>query len=100
MPDPPIACSLDSAALARRRSGLLNDLVAQSASHEALPDGYRFTFSASPDTLALIANTIDAERQCCRFLTFQLTVPADLGAFVLDLTGPPGTRDFLRDVLR
>jgi hypothetical protein len=50
--------------------------------------------------LDLIARAIDAERQCCRFLTFHLTVEPDLGAFVLDLTGPSGTRDFLSDLLR
>jgi hypothetical protein len=38
---------------------------------------------------------INAERQCCRFLRFQLTVEPDEGPLILDLTGPPGTRDFL-----
>ena len=59
----------------------------------------RLTFTASSATLDLIARTIDAERQCCRFLTFQLTVTPDLGAFVLDVTGPAGTREILADLL-
>jgi acetamidase/formamidase len=43
----------------------------------------------------VITRTIDAERRCCRFLRFQLTVePAD-GPVLLDLTGPPGTREFV-----
>jgi|SRR5215471_1291730 len=99
MADLPIACTLDPSALAARRNGLLGDLVRQAATREPLPDGHRFTFAASSATLDLIARTIDAERQCCRFLTFNLTVAADLGAFVLDLTGPAGTREFLADLL-
>jgi hypothetical protein len=41
-----------------------------------------------------IARVMDAERQCCRFLRFQLTVEPDGGPVLLDLTGPPGTREF------
>ena len=97
--DLPIACTLDSASLAARRDGLLADLLKQTATREALLNGWRFTFAPAPGTLELIARAIDAERQCCRFLTFELAVAADLGAFVLELSGPPGTREFLGDLL-
>jgi len=99
MPNPPIACSLDPASLAARRAGLLGDLLRRAASRDPLADGFRFTFAPSSDTLALITRAIDAERQCCRFLAFHLTVEADLGEFALDLTGPSGTREFLSDLL-
>ena len=99
MADLPIACNLDGASLAARRSGLLDEVLRRAASRETLPDGLRFTFPASSATLDLLTRAIDAERQCCRFLTFQLTIAADLGEFVLDLTGPPGTLDFLADLL-
>jgi hypothetical protein len=46
-------------------------------------------------TLTAIAQTIDAERQCCRFLTFTVTVEPDGGPISLAVTGPPGTREFL-----
>jgi hypothetical protein len=38
---------------------------------------------------------VDAERQCCRFLRFVVTVDADEGPVSMDLTGPAGTREFL-----
>jgi hypothetical protein len=99
MPDPPVTCSLDAASLAARRAGLLADLLRQARTREELADGMRITFEPSSARLDLIARTIDAERQCCRFLRFHLTIEPDLGAFVLDLTGPPGTSEFLRDLL-
>jgi hypothetical protein len=75
------------------------DLTHAAATRGELSDGCRLTFAASSATLDLIARTIDAERQCCRFLTFRLTIEPDLGAFVLDVRGPSGTREFLRDVI-
>jgi hypothetical protein len=98
--DPPVVCSLDPGALAARRAGLLVDLVRQADSREPLADGQRLTFAVSSALLDAIVRTIDAERQCCRFLRFQLTVEPDLGAVVLDLTGPSGTPEFLADLMR
>ena len=99
MTDPPIACSLDAAGLAARRAGLLADLLRHAHACEALVDGMRFTFEPSSATLDLIARTIDAERQCCRFLRFHLTIEPDLRRFLLDLTGPAGTAAFLQALL-
>jgi hypothetical protein len=98
-PDRPIACSLDPASLAARRAGLLAELARAATTRSPIADGMRLTFAASSSTLDLIARTIDAERQCCRFLTFQLTIGADGAAFALDVTGPAGTREFLADLL-
>ena len=67
---------------------------------EATTVGYRFRFAASSEALAKIAAVIDAERQCCRFLRFQLTVEPDLGPLCLEVTGPVGTGEFLTDLLQ
>jgi hypothetical protein len=42
---------------------------------------------------------IETERQCCRFLRFQLTVESDEHTIWLEFTGPPGTREFLAGML-
>ena len=42
---------------------------------------------------------IDAERQCCRFLQFELSIAPDLGPLALTLTGPEGTQQFLEALL-
>jgi len=99
MSDFPVACTLNPAALAERKSGLLAELLRRATLREDLDDGYRFTFEPSSDVLALIAQAIDAERQCCRFLRFQLTVDAAEGPVTLELTGPAGTRELLDAIL-
>jgi hypothetical protein len=60
-------------------------------------DGVRLRFSA--DAWPLIAETIEAERQCCRFLRFDVVVEPDGGSIWLTLSGPPGTREFLAGLL-
>ena len=67
--------------------------------HELLEDGLRLLFEPSSETLSRITNAIEAERRCCRFLRFTLTVQPDEGQFALELTGPPGTREFVAALL-
>jgi hypothetical protein len=52
-------------------------------------------FAAASELLQAIVTVIDAERQCCRFLQFELTLEPDGGPVWLSLTGPPGTPAFL-----
>jgi hypothetical protein len=95
MNDLPIVCTLGPAALKARREGLLADLLRRADDHQELTNGHRLRFAAADDTLELIARAIDAERRCCRFLRFRVTVEPDEGPILLELTGPEGTGDFL-----
>ena len=99
MTDIPIACTLSPEALRTRRDGLLADLLRRADHHELLEEGLRLGFSADDDTLATISRVVDAERQCCRFLRFVITVEADGGAISLELSGPPGSREFIAGLL-
>jgi hypothetical protein len=99
VPDLPVACTLSPAALKARREGLLNDLVGRAEERLEVTGGYRLSFAAGNDILLAIARTVDAERQCCRFLRFTVTVEPDGGPILVDLTGPPGTREFLAAML-
>jgi hypothetical protein len=99
MSELPIACTLSPDALSARRQGLLSELLQQSAGRELLSDGLRLRFAPSAETLSSIAKAVEAERHCCRFLRFTLTVEPDEGQFTLDLTGPQGTREFVSALL-
>jgi hypothetical protein len=99
MADLPIVCTLTPDALRARREGLLSTLVRQAADREDLPEGLRLRFSSTEDTLSTIARTVEAERRCCRFLRFAISVEPDGGPIILELTGPPGTREFVAALL-
>ena len=95
MADLPIACTLTPDELRARRAGLLSDLLRRAEAREDLPEGLRLRFAPKSDTLATIASAVEAERQCCRFLRFGITVEPDGGPIFFELTGPPGTREFI-----
>jgi hypothetical protein len=94
MSDQPIACTLTPDALEKRIQGLLSELLRLASRHEPLPDGLRLHFAPGAETLDTIARTVEAERHCCRFLRFMITVEPEEGPMTLDLTGPPGTHEF------
>jgi hypothetical protein len=92
----PIACTLSAADLTERRT-VLAALQAHCLETTTLDDGRGLVlrFAQAPGILATLARVIDLERQCCRFLDFELTVAADGGPIALTLAGPAGTTEFL-----
>jgi hypothetical protein len=94
-----IVCSLTSEAIKAGRAGLLPGLAERATARTVTSDGYQLTFAAASDTLQQIALVIDAERQCCRWLRFDLHVPSAGGAIVLTLSGPDGASEFLAALL-
>jgi hypothetical protein len=90
-----IACSLTPEAIAAGRAGLLPGLAERAVARDTTADGCRLTFAASSETLLQVARVIDAERQCCRWLRFDLAVAPAGGPIVLTLSGPEGAAEFL-----
>src|SRR2546427_10588586 len=97
--DLPIAGTSAPAELQRRRAGLLPGLLARAMERIPVPDGYRWRFAPADDLLAAVASVIDAERRCCRFLRFVVAVEPDDGPISLEVSGPPGTRAFLAQLV-
>src|SRR5687767_10593212 len=91
----PIACELSPAELQSRRDDLIPGLLSLAQEQIRLDNGFRWRFAASAEFLANAVKIIDAERGCCRFLKFVLTVEPDAGSMWLEITGPPGTTEFL-----
>lgn len=98
--DLPIVCELTPGEIAARREGLLPGLLEQARELVFLPHGIRSAFAPSSDLLNNLVRMIDAERQCCKFLKFALTVEPDDGQILLEITGPAGTTEFLKTLLQ
>jgi len=95
--DLPVVCTLTPATIATRKAALLPGLVGRADSREETATGMRLRLPA--DALSAVLETVDAERQCCRFLRFDITIEPDGGPIWLELTGPPGTLAFLSALL-
>ena len=95
MKELPIACELTPAELDVRREGLRAGLSALAQERVTITNGLRWRFAPSAEFLTAAVKVIDAERRCCRFLKFVLTVEPDSGDMWLEITGPEGTAEFL-----
>jgi hypothetical protein len=106
--DLPIVCELRPEELSGRVP-VLRGLLARAEAREAVDgtargaapaaEGYRYRYGPAPGLLAELAGAIEVERGCCRFLRFALTVEPGGGPFLLEVTGPAGTRGFLDQML-
>ena len=96
MAELPVACTLTEPELAARRAGVLADVRRSAQEARWLRTASRSASRPSPRRLATLATFIDLERRCCAFLRFRLTVEPGGGPVWLELTGPPGTREFLQ----
>src|SRR4029450_2152814 len=82
MRDLPIVCTLQPGELNARATQLLPGVVAAAKARYPIENGFRFEFQPDSEVLMSIVRMIDAERQCCQFLRFQLTIEAPRGAGV------------------
>ena len=96
--DMPVACCLTSAELREREATLLARVRSAVIETEELPDGYAFRISGDGKWIGLIAELIVAERECCPFLAFEVAALPNMGPVIVRVTGPAGTKDFLKTV--
>ena len=85
----PIVCTLTAEQLRQRRDALLPGLAERADHIELLDNGARLQFTATPTLLHDIVAVVDAERQCCQFLTFELAIAANGGPITLTISAPP-----------
>jgi hypothetical protein len=98
MNDLPVACTLSVHDVHCAADDLLPGLarIAQGVTRQA--DGARLVFEPSDGIVARIADVIERERRCCRFLRFALEVREGGGEVALTISGPAGTGAFLESL--
>ena len=94
--DTPIACSLTTVELCNREATLLAQFKSRVIATEELPDGYAFRIPADTASIAAVEELIAAERECCRFLAFELTAGTNMGPVIVHVTGPSGAKEFIK----
>ena len=61
-----------------------------------LPEGYAFELPADTGSIQLAAEWVARERLCCPFLEFNLRLEGERGKFWVQLSGRPGTKEFIK----
>jgi hypothetical protein len=80
-----------------RHAGLIEQLRASLAEVRELPDGYALRFADDGTLFDRLAEWVRLESVCCPFLNFELRIEHQGGPVWLRLTGPEGTKRFLRN---
>ena len=93
----PIACTLTTEELQERRREILEPMRASYKTMEAIPSGYAYTFPGSSETLVKLAQLVDLESQCCKFLTFQIVLGAGDDTIRLEVTGSADAKEAIAD---
>ena len=95
----PIACSLTTAELRDREARVLAQFRSAVIETEELQNGYAFRLSGDGEWIGLIAELMVAERECCPFLAFEVIALPNKGPVIVRVTGPAGTKEFLKTLL-
>ncbi len=91
-----VECTLAEPELRRRESDLRTGFFAAVTATRETEDGFELAFpSASAD---VVRDFVAVESQCCRFMTF--TIEDRDGHTWLTLSGPEGTKAFVREAYR
>jgi hypothetical protein len=93
-----VACCLSDAELRKRVATLLARFESAVIATEELPDGYVFRVTGDKKWMGVVWEAIVAERECCPFLTFELTAQPYMGPVSVRVTGPAGTKDILKTI--
>jgi len=95
----PAACLLTTTEFRDREAMLFAQFRSAIVETEELQDGYAFSLVGDNQSVELAAKVIMAERECCRFLAFELVAQSNQGPVILRVTGPAGSKEFLGTIL-
>ena len=84
---PEIACSLNDEEMRARRTLARKTVVPHIIESRTIEGGLELQFSESAEVRTAVELFVSLERECCGFLTFSLTQPAD--GLTLTIEGPP-----------
>lgn len=88
----PTACSLAESDRSERES-TIRALFANARRVTELDDGFEARFEGDAVSIRQVCDLIALERECCRFLRFDMTAEPDRGPITLRVTGPDGAGD-------
>lgn len=92
-------CSLSEKQLTKRRNQIARLFKQGVQETRELPDGFAFRFAPDDALTVRLFEFVQAERQCCGFLTFELTLEPKPGSVWLRLRGDSDAKRLIRETI-
>ncbi len=92
-----LVCKLTSKEMQNRKQTVIDKLKNEMVEKKELEMGYAFKFNYNDSTIDELVSFIKTEKECCDFFTFNLSVGSEKNFAWLELTGPKGVKEFLKD---
>lgn len=96
MEEAKLSCKLTTPELQKYKKTVIAELKNLMLEKVETDNGFKYKFDGSDKTLDLLNNFIKTERLCCSFFVFTLTASSDVKSAWLELSGPEGTKDFIK----
>jgi len=94
-----LTCKLTTPELRERKETVIANLKKQILLKRKLKNGFAYKFRGSDSIVDELATFVKTERTCCDFFNFSLSITGDKTEAWLKITGPKGTKDFIRSEL-
>jgi hypothetical protein len=93
----PVACTLSGPEQADRR-GEVEEIFGGCSRVDELEDGYEFLFPGDAEWAIRLTELVVFERECCRFLAFELVFEPEGGPIRLRIRGPKRTKSLFAEM--
>ncbi len=92
-----LTCKLTTPELQERKKTVVAELKSLLKERKEESNSIRYKFESTDSNIDLISSFIKTERLCCDFFEFDLKVESDSQFLWLELSGPEGVKDFIRE---
>jgi hypothetical protein len=94
----PLICTLSTDELSQRREEIIQALFKRGLDTRERNQGLEFTFPAEETLLSDLLEFIRFERNCCRFLSFEIVFEPEQGPLRLRILGAPEAKPLIREM--
>lgn len=97
--DRELFCKLDEALNESRRPKVETLFLEKLQNRRETEEGYAFEFPSDDESCERVFEFVDAERKCCPFFRFDVTVEPDEGPIWLEIGGSDRVKSFVEENL-
>lgn len=92
-----LTCKLTTPELQQRKRTVIAELKGLVKERNETTNSVRYKFESSDKNIDLVLSFMKTERLCCDFFEFQLELNSGSDFMWLELSGPDGVKDFIRE---